>query len=94
MEEYERVKKEALLTEEEMKAINDGMPSSAKYGDVFKAIAQAQVDNTLKTDGIEIRSKDQSLPKVDAPDEIIKGMMLNTQQDMLKAGFVKVIKKE
>lgn len=33
-----------VLSDEEMKAINDAQPADAKYGDVFKAIAQAQRD--------------------------------------------------
>ena len=36
------MKNDLLLTKEEMKAINDNMPSDAKYGDVFEAIAKAQ----------------------------------------------------
>ena len=36
-----------LLSKEEMRAINDAMPSDAKYGDVFKAIAIAQGDLTM-----------------------------------------------
>jgi len=32
------------LTKEKMKTINNEMPSEAKYGDVFVAIAQAQQD--------------------------------------------------
>jgi len=34
---------DGLLTGEEMKAINDSMPPEAKYGDVFSAIAKAQL---------------------------------------------------
>ena len=37
-----------LLTDEKMKAINDNMPSDAKYGDVFKAIAKAQLTKILE----------------------------------------------
>lgn len=34
---------ERLLTQEEMLAINNAQPSGAKYGDVFRAIAKAQL---------------------------------------------------
>jgi len=37
-----------LLTKEEMKAINDNVPSNAKYGDVFGEIAKAQRDLTAE----------------------------------------------
>ena len=34
-----------LISREEMKTINNAQPPEAKYGDVFKAIAQAQLDD-------------------------------------------------
>ena len=40
-----------ILTREEMEAINNAQPATAKYGDVFAAIAQAQ----LAKDRVEIR---------------------------------------
>ena len=50
-------------------------------------------DQILCTDGIEIRSKDQSLPSVrNAVNKSYNDYMLG-QEDMLKAGFVKVIPK-
>ena len=36
------------LTPEEMTAINDAMPPEARYGDVFAAIAKAQLQKVLK----------------------------------------------
>jgi hypothetical protein len=38
----------ALLTKEELTAINDAMPSEAKYGEVFVAIRTAQHRKTLE----------------------------------------------
>lgn len=38
----------SLLTKAEMQAINDAQPPEAKYGDVFEAIAQAQIQAILR----------------------------------------------
>jgi len=46
-----------LLTKEEMRAINDEQPSTAKYGDVFMAIAQAQRDLTASIKDAECAQK-------------------------------------
>lgn len=40
--------KPATLSLEELKRINDAMPSEAKYGEVFREIAKRQRDDTLK----------------------------------------------
>ena len=45
-----------LLTPEERTAINNAMPSEAKYGEVFEAIAREQVDKVkLCIDSPEVR---------------------------------------
>ena len=41
---YRLIPELKMLSDEEMKKINDDMPPEAKYGDVFQAIAQAQRD--------------------------------------------------
>ena len=38
--------KETVMSDEQLKRINDAMPSDAKYGEVFKAIAEAQANLT------------------------------------------------
>ena len=48
-------------------------------------------EQILSLDGIEIKADDQSLPGLLGYVSTASGMI--TQQDMLKAGFVKVIKK-
>ena len=48
-----------LLTPEQRRAINDNMPSDAKYGDVFEAIAEAQLAKD-----IEWEAKTASILKV------------------------------
>jgi hypothetical protein len=40
--EKETQAKETVMSKEERSALNDSMPSDAKYGDVFKAIAEKQ----------------------------------------------------
>uniref|UniRef100_A0A6M3JHZ1 Uncharacterized protein n=1 Tax=viral metagenome TaxID=1070528 RepID=A0A6M3JHZ1_9ZZZZ len=41
---YRLIPELTVLSNEEMRAINNAMPPEAKYGDVFKAIAQAQLN--------------------------------------------------
>ena len=36
--------KDTVMSKEELKKINDAMPSTAKYGEVFKAIANKQAE--------------------------------------------------
>ena len=45
-----------ILTEHEMHLINNEMPSDAKYGDVFKAIAQFQAE-VIRLDVLDILGK-------------------------------------
>jgi hypothetical protein len=42
------INKEWLITEEQMKRINDAQPSTAEYGEVFAAIRDAQAEHILK----------------------------------------------
>ena len=126
MTEYERVREQALLTEEEIYGAllkadteyerkmaerkqalreNRGLPVFPYFEEMRRLfIAQAQLDKALKADGIEIKSDDQSLPNADRlKAELKKQGGYHTartkayalaQQDMLKAGFIKVIPKE
>ena len=40
--------KDTVMQRVELKAINDAMPSDAKYGDVFEAIAKKQAEISFK----------------------------------------------
>lgn len=85
--EYERVKKEALLTEDEVVGIIQN--SNAPH---FQ-IAEAQLDKALKHDSIEIKSNNQSLPEKEFILSNENYRYAEAQQDMLKAGFIRVIPK-
>ena len=70
MAEYERIREKALLAPDEKDMIinmatklTDPMPliEVMRFGD---AIAEAQLDKVLKTDGICIKSDDQGLPNI------------------------------
>ena len=100
MTEYERIREKALLTDEEIRFLRDAanlQENKLLLGNTTilseRAIAQAQLDKALKTDGIEIRAGNQDLPRVEALDRTVRLKMGEAQQDMLKAGFVKVIPK-
>jgi len=87
------MREEALLTDEEILAIYQNRNWRIFEPDLIRAqvIAQEQLGKVLQADGIEIRSKDQSLPKTSG------GLSSDGQElyggIMLKAGFVKVIPK-
>ncbi len=61
------------LTDKEMKAINNAMPPEAKYGDVFKSIAQAQLESCEREAEAELKKvkeeigKQLGIPKTDKP---------------------------
>ena len=60
----------------------------------YKDYWRSLVDVVLKTDGIRIEADDQSLPSVrNAVNKSYNDYMLG-QEDMLKAGFVRCLKKE
>ena len=109
MAEYERIREKALLAPDEKDMIinmatklTDPMPliEVMRFGD---AIAQAQLEKVLKTDGICIKSDDQGLPCSVASPCIVN---MNTYADgerhgyyqglgdMLNEGWVKCRKKE
>jgi len=94
MTEYERIRKEAVR---EIKHILE-LPS-----DEYSLIqcTNMLVDRILSLSGIEIRAENQDLPEPSnriAPnyfEEVLEARICRqAQQDMLKAGFVKVIPKE
>jgi len=60
----------------------------------YKDYWRSLVDVVLKTDGIRIKADDQSKPET--PDRYTDYQIgyERAQQDMLKAGFVKCLKKE
>ena len=97
MTEYERVREQALLTDEEILVVIENAPKPCpmefKDEPKIKAVAQAQLDKALKTDGIEIKSDDQSLPTIYKPNVYTETMRM-TERAMLKAGFIKVAPKE
>jgi len=99
--EYERVKEEALLTDEELYKLKRRRTNTNAYDiqrtdvlNLVKDVAQAQLDKVLKY--VEIRAKDQVLPKSWVnysdlfEDKVLSAHYKQAQQDMLKAGFVKV----
>ncbi|HUX48487.1 MAG TPA: hypothetical protein VMV76_04865 [Dehalococcoidia bacterium] len=100
---YERIREEieqaidyydhrlAELIEDKQREL--GNPKFMEITDLkAKAVGEA-INQILSLDGIEIRSKDQSLPSVrNAVNKSYNDYMLG-QEDMLKAGFVKVIPK-
>ena len=66
--EYERVREDALLTDEEIgKVCNCETVADHDWFDILlpwcKRATQAQLDKALKTKGICIKADDQSLPK-------------------------------
>ena len=104
MTEYEQVREKALLTDGELLDLiiqwrskaNETNPRDLDVADLAMATRQAQLDKTLKTDGIEIRADDQSLPNT--PTYVTYSAAEKAQQDMLEADlegrhFVKVISK-
>lgn len=52
--------------------------------------AKAIADKILSLEGICIKADDQSLPNTSGVNNLHEAGMLEAQQDMLKAGFVKV----
>ena len=93
MNEYERVKKEALLTDLEMFSCVIGCDCVEGCKKCHTNIAQAQLEKVLNNDGILIKADDQSLPSVrNAVNKSYNDYMLG-QEDMLKEGFVKEAKK-
>lgn len=92
--EEERVRKEALLTDEEINTsikdyrhyFYDSQGGRYEgYWTVLKIALQVQVGKTLKTKSIRIECDKQEPP--------IKGYSADAER-MLKAGFVRVLKKE
>lgn len=118
MNEYERVKKEALLTPYEIRTANTrvlkrhgielpqtlhgylSIPEEERLQIIEEQEherLQTQVDKVLKADGIVIKADDQSLPEVpyNYEDECQQYTSYSkAQQDMRRAGFVKVEQKE
>jgi len=110
--EIEGIREKALLTDEEIDRVLRDSPFAISHELIteilpdIKRVAQHQVDNVLKTDGIRIECSNQDLP------EIIEGkpqlgtvvetlylkqevkLKKQAQKDMLKAGFVRCLKKE
>ena len=84
MTEYERVRESALLTDEEIKNL---MPMNGYLVcDLDVAIAKAQLDKALKTDGIEIRADDQNLPEFLTLSNISREELVDaTRNSMLKS---------
>jgi hypothetical protein len=56
--EMSKVNTDRLLTPEERTEINNKMPSEAKYGEVFEAIAEAQDVKTLKAVSLMLDKKE------------------------------------
>ena len=83
------------LTDEELRAINDAMPSEAKYGDVFKAIAEAQLLKVLSDPRILVRAESQVFPLI--PDIPTWWGSISTYQEgqfsMARNDWVRVEKK-
>jgi len=71
-----------LLSKEEMTAINNAQPSEAKYGDVFKAIAQAQRDKDYKAI-MESRPTEEEI-KIRLLDPLLGGGSVPELLDWLK----------
>ena len=89
MEEYERVREQAILK------ILEGSPITLHRRDEMDNVKAGKIfDQILTLDGIEIKSSDQSLPINEDMPCLPSPTYNRAQQDMLKAGFVKVIKKE
>jgi len=97
MNELERVKKEALLTDDEIIYLYDQLAMtnqsctlaihSIPYGavrDWANIIARNQLDKALKTDGIRVEAKDQSLPEKEFISSNENYRYAEAQQDMLK----------
>ncbi|HUX49005.1 MAG TPA: hypothetical protein VMV76_07635 [Dehalococcoidia bacterium] len=88
---YERIKKEALLTDEELSEVeyfaietpDRDAPESFKKRERRRAIAQAQLDKFLKHKDVLLRAENQSLPSVrNAVNKSYNDYMLG-QEDML-----------
>ena len=92
MNEYERVKKEALLTDLEMFSCVIGCDCVEGCKKCHTNIAQAQLEKVLNNDGILIKADDQSLPYY--PNTIFDSNSIRAykegQQDMLIKDFKKV----
>ena len=92
------------MSPEELKAINDAMPSEAKYGEVFKVIAEKQAEISFKagvrkiTDfAIEERRKlkeKKARHKENKPDDIqtqiILGSKMKALQQIIDKGQIKL----
>lgn len=85
MTEYERAQQRVAR-----KLMEQGFFQQSNY---VKRNHMEMADQILSLDGIEIRADDESLPSVrNAVNKSYNDYMLG-QEDMLKAGFVKVISK-
>jgi len=111
--EYERIREQALLTDEEMYiAIHKMKPTAQiiKMGlaeffpkAIADKVAQAQLDELLKTDGIRIEAEKQDIEIY--PEMFATGLILPSQAEMEmlrgflswlieEAGFVRCLSKE
>jgi len=84
--EYERIREKALLTDEELNEVLKEVQGHYYDADIslnadHVAIAKAQVDKALKTDGIEIRAVNQDLPPSLSKDVLVKSLMLTPDSE-------------
>jgi hypothetical protein len=91
----EQIREEALLSSEEIHSLNLRIPGCGM--NLFSEIAQAQLDKALKHKGIHIEAENQELPSNpnNYEDECREYTAYSRgQQDMLKEGWVKCLRKE
>jgi len=112
MNEIERVKEKALLTDEEILSVSsvsvDGCQSFKEAAlRMYHAVCQAQLSKVLATEGVLVKSDDQSLPiptflevsKTAASVDSETWAKMVAILDVIttrsrKAGFVRVVKEE
>ena len=103
MTEYERIREKALLTDEQQcdwaDQVNEchpnlSVPIQNTILNLIQEVAQAQLDKALKTEGIEIRADDQGLPLSGPYNLAVATFVRQARQEMLKAGFIRVIPKK
>ena len=96
MNEEQRIREEALLTDEEISnALTENFKRTtgkdpkqyfSYVAENDRVIAQAQLDKVLKTDGIEIRAEKQDLPEPGHSAILVNEVLAykDAQRDMLK----------
>uniref|UniRef100_A0A6M3LPM5 Uncharacterized protein n=1 Tax=viral metagenome TaxID=1070528 RepID=A0A6M3LPM5_9ZZZZ len=92
MSNTEKVRKEAILTENELCHAVEYIRLSPSFRDELLRVAQAQIDRLLSDPLVRVLAENQTPPL--APDDSNTYGYLCTPADMLSAGWVKVDSKE